>query len=83
LEGKKPNAKIRQGLNTLMGIPLSADMTPQAIQAAQAVFKSQGKPQQSTPPSGKTQGSSSKLSKSDQSFLTGPQSLVARSQRKT
>lgn len=82
MDEKKPNSKVRQGLSMLIGTPLSGELTPQGIQAAQSVFIGKQK-QQPTQPSGKSPGNSSKLSKSDQAYMTGQQSLVARSQRKT
>ncbi len=79
MDGTKPGYAVRQSLSLLLGTPLSASLTPQGIQAAQAVFApKQGQAQPAgQPPS----GNKSKLSKSDQAFLTGPQSLVKRSQR--
>lgn len=41
LKGEKPSYKVRQGLSMLMGTPLSGEMVPSSIQAAQAVFASQ------------------------------------------
>ncbi len=82
LSGKKPPYKVRQGLSMLLGAPLSAEMTPSSIQAAQRVF-TQGveqPPTQPTPQQSKG-GDKSKLSKSDQSFLTGSQARQRRSQR--
>jgi hypothetical protein len=88
LAGKKPPYKTRQGISDVLGIPLSSEMTAENIRAAQATFQSQT-PQSS---SAGTEGTQSKkpktkrkssLSKSDQSFLTGPQALVGRSQRQS
>lgn len=81
LSGKKPSYKVRQGLSMLLGTPLSSEMTPQNIQAAQATFAMQGAPQQAGPAPQKAKKSTTALSKSSQSFLTGNQSLVGRSQR--
>jgi hypothetical protein len=82
LSGKKPSAKVRQGLSLLLGAPLTSGMTPQAIQAAQAVFSS-GLSQPPTKPPQKAPGGTSKtsLTKSDQSFLTGQQAREKRAQR--
>lgn len=79
LNGDRPSSKVRQGLSLFMGTPLSGELQPQSIQAIQAVFANK-KPQpqgQGAPKS----GSPSKLSKSDQSFLTGGQALQRRAQK--
>ncbi len=77
LDGKKPSYKIRQGLSLLFGVPLSAEMTPQNIMAAQATF--QGKQQQQ--PQAAPKQKPSALQKSDDSYLTGNQARIARSQK--
>lgn len=88
LEGNKPPHRIRQGLGLLLGSPLSSEMTPENMQAAQSVFTKKAT-QQTQPGMGTSQSkkpkqkSQASLSKSDQSFLTGGQSLVARSQRQS
>ncbi len=83
LKDKKPPYKIRQGLSMLLGAPLSSEMTPASIQAAQSAFL-KGTPQT---PSGQApqaaSGNKSKLSKADQAFLTGPQARQRRSQRES
>lgn len=79
LDNKKPSSKIRQGLSMLMRSPLSGEYTPQNIQAAQSVFIMKGNQQKSQPSGGN--GSASKLTKSDQSYLTGGQALQRRSQK--
>lgn len=84
LQGEKPNYAVRQGLSMFMGTPLSGELTPRNIQAAQAVFQNQQQQQQNQSPAKpvtKDKKNTSKLSKSDQSFLTGNQALVARSQK--
>lgn len=84
LEGKKPNSKIRLGLSTLMGTPLSGEMTPQNISAAQSVFaQKSGSPQVQGAGAAPKKGSPSALSKSDEAFLTRDQALAARQQRKS
>ncbi len=82
LKGKKPGAKVRQGLSMLMETPLTGGLTPQGIQAAQAVFAAKPQAQQPGNEAQKSGGKKS-LSKSDQSFLTGSQALVGRSQRQS
>lgn len=78
LEGKKPSYKVRQGLSLFMGAPLSSELTPQLIQAAQLTFvgKQQQPDQHQPPPKGKKAA----LSKSDEAFLTGDQALTKRAQ---
>ncbi len=84
LSGKKPSYTMRQGLSLFMGTPLSGEMTPQNIRAAQAVFQSQGSPQQGAPQQGqKPPKKTSALSKSSQAFLTGGQSVARRQQRQS
>jgi hypothetical protein len=82
LKGEKPNYTVRQGLSLLMGAPLSGELLPQNIQAAQAVFqpKPSSVPQEQST-SGTKKSKKSALTKSDQSFLTGNQALVERSQK--
>lgn len=82
LEGKRPNAKTRQSLSLLMGTSLSGELTPQGIQAAQATFIKSPQPNAGAQAPKKKQ-STSHLSKSDQSYLTGQQALTARQQRQS
>jgi len=77
-KGEKPSFKVRQGLSMLLGTPLSGEMQPQNIQAAQAVFLPKSAP---ALPKGPSQSSAKSLSKSDQAYLTGGQSLQRRSQK--
>ncbi len=80
MEEKKPPYKVRQGLSLLLGTPLSSELTPSAIQAAQQTFaQANAQRQQHQGPAPKK--NTSKLSKSDRSFLTGQQALVERSQK--
>lgn len=81
LNDKKPAFHIRQGLSLLMGTPLSGELSPQHIQAAQATFQVGGKqPEQGQAPT-KNKKNTSTLTKSDQSFLTGNQARTAREQK--
>lgn len=89
LEDKRPSHKVRQGLSLFMGTPLSAELKPQNIMAAQATFQATGNGNQGNmpgspgqPPSSGKKGKSSKsaLSKSDQAFLTPNQALAERQQ---
>lgn len=81
LSGKKPPYKIRQGLSLLMGASLSSEMTPQSIQAAQSVFANKNQQQPAAPKQGGGSSATSKLSKSDQAYLTGSQARQKRAQR--
>lgn len=79
LEDKKPHYKVRQGLSLMMGTPLSSEMTPQNIMAAQATFlNKQPQSQEGGEPQKKKKAS---LDKASQSLMTGNQSLVGRSQK--
>lgn len=85
LEGKKPNAKVRQGMSLLMGTSLSGPLTPQSIMAAQSVFQAQKSSPEDKQPSQqatkKQSGSKKALSNSEKSFLTGDQAREVRQQR--
>lgn len=82
LKGEKPSYHIRQSLTHLMGTPLSGELTPQNIMAAQAVFQAQKQNDQGGPGASapKSKSSAKSLTKSDQSYLTSNQSLVSRQQ---
>jgi hypothetical protein len=82
IDGKKPHHRMRQGLSLFMGAPLSSELTPEGIQAAQAVFASAAPAQQQAAPQKSKKGTQS-LSKSDQAFLTQDQALEKRSQRQS
>lgn len=79
LKGEKPSYKVRQGLSLYLGVPLSGEMSPQNIQAAQATF--QNKQQQPQGGGGAPKKSTSSLTKSDDAFLTGNQARAARQQK--
>lgn len=79
LKGEKPSYKVRQGLSLYLGVPLSGEMSPQSIQAAQATF--QNKQQQPQGGGGAPKKSTSSLTKSDDAFLTGNQARAARQQK--
>lgn len=82
LKGHKPSYKVRQGMSLFLGVPLSGEMTPQNIQAAQAVFQAQkGAANQQQPEGGKPKKNTSSLTKSDDAFLTGNQARTARQQK--
>lgn len=84
LNGEKPNHIIRQGLSLMLGTPLSGELNPQNIIAAQATFQQPSSPntgQTSQQPSTKNKKSTSSLTKSDQAYLTGNQALIGRSQK--
>jgi hypothetical protein len=80
LKGEKPHYGVRQGLSMLMATPLSGDLYPQNMQAIQATFR----PPMPVPQAGqatKPKKNTSKLTKSDQSFLTSNQALASRQQK--
>ncbi len=80
LSGEKPNYKIRQGLSMLLGTPLSGEMTPANIQAAQSVFQKQPSQPQTgsgSAPAKKTNA----ISKSSQAYLLPDQASASRQQK--
>ena len=79
LDDKKPHYKVRQGLSSLMGAPLSAEMTPQNIIAAQATFLGT-KPQQSQGGSA-PQKKTAPLDKASQPYRTADQAAASRQQK--
>lgn len=83
VKGKKPPYATRQAMSMFLGTSLSSELTPQNIQAAQAVFQKQkGSQQQQQAPMAKgPKKSLSSLTKSDDAFLTGNQSRTKRMQR--
>lgn len=92
LENKKPPFKVRQAMSLYLGSPLSANMTPQNIMAAQATFArasadAQAAQQQQQPQKAKgnkpKEGKGKSLSKSDQSFLTSNQAIAERQQKQS
>lgn len=80
IDEKKPSYKVRQGISMFMGAPLSSEMTPQSLMAAQSTFVPQQAQQQSPGPP-KKKRSTSTLSKADQAYLTGPQAREERGQK--
>jgi hypothetical protein len=80
LAGKTPNLKTRMGLSLFLGVPLSSEMTPQAMTAIQNVFKNPGaQPQQgnTSPPASKTKD----LTKIGQGYLTANAAAASRQQK--
>lgn len=81
LKEEKPNYKVRQALSLFMGVPLSTEFTPAAIQAAQAVFANKQQPQQQQQQKAPSKSDSNKLSKSDQAYMTNSQARTVRAQK--
>jgi hypothetical protein len=82
LEKKKPSLKTRQGLSTFFGVPMSSELSPQNVMAAQATFQKDQPQQGQGQPQGKApKKSSSSLTKYDDSFLTSNQARVGRQQK--
>lgn len=78
VKGNKPSYKVRQGLSMLMGIPLSGEMTPANIQAAQGVYM----PQQPQPSAGGlSKKGSSGLAKASNAYLTSGQAREERANK--
>ncbi len=80
VDGVTPPYGVRQALSMFMGAPLSSELMPANIQAAQNVFAMKKPPEQQGQGGGGKQkkGSPSALSKSDQAFLTSNQALQKR-----
>lgn len=81
VDGKKPPYAVRQGLSLFLGTPLSGELTPQAIQAAQGVFASAKQAQQQQPAPPKQKKGTAMLSKSSQAFLSDDQARERRQQK--
>lgn len=79
MSGKKPSYKVRQGMSLLIGIPLSGEMSPQNMMAAQATFQNK----QAQQPGGQPQKKLSAISKSYESNLTANEASAARQQRQS
>lgn len=86
MAGESPDSHVRAGLGALVGAPLSGEMTPALVVAAQAVFAAPV-PQQAQgqgggkPSGGKGQGSKKALTGSDKAFLTDDQARQERQQK--
>ncbi len=79
MEGKKPSYKTRQAMSMFMGTPLSGELTPQNIHAAQATFNLgsiQPQQSQSSPPK-----KTSALQKTSQAYLTADEAAASRQQK--
>ncbi len=81
LNGKKPSYKVRQGLSLFLGTPLSSEMSPQNIAAAQATFQSSGGGNQAAGRNGVTKSKGSALKEESQSLLTANQAAASRQQK--
>lgn len=81
LDKKKPSYKIRDQLSLIMGVPLSSEMKPQNIQAAQAVYAPKKMPMQQQGQAEKPKKNTNSLSKSDAAFLTSDQAIIKRQQK--
>lgn len=79
IDGKKPPYKVRQAMSLFMNTNLSSELSPQNIQAAQAVFAQKKQDQQqATAPKKQSASSTKSLTKSDQAYLTGNQAREKR-----
>lgn len=78
LNHRKPPYHIRQGLSMLLGTPLSGEMAPQNIMAAQATFQAKKATQ---PEGGQPQKKTSALAKTNQSYLLPNQAAAERQQK--
>jgi len=78
LDGDKPSFGVRQSLSMLMGTPLSGELSPQNIMAAQATFQSK-KPDPAQ--GGGQPKKTGSLTKTSQSYLLTSQALAERQQK--
>lgn len=86
MDGEVPDAHVRAGLSQLVGAPLSGEMTPALIQAAQATFAATVPQQAQAQGGGKTggksgQGSKKALQNADKAYLTDDQARQERDQK--
>lgn len=81
LAGEKPMAKVRAGLSMLMGAPLSGELSPQNIMAAQATFQTKQSQPGSQQPAAGGSAKPSALQKVDQSYMTAGQAAASRQQK--
>ncbi len=80
LSGKKPSYKVRQGLSLFLGVPMSSEMSPQNVAAAQATFQGRG-PAQQAGGNGATKSKPGALKEESQSLLTPNQAAASRQQK--
>lgn len=79
LKGKKPSYKARSALSMFLGAPLSGELLPSNIQAAQSVFAKQAAAKQSKDQEPrKIKKSSVSLTKSSEAYLTDDQAREKR-----
>lgn len=76
MDDAKPSYASRQGMSMFLGTPLSGELTPQAIMAAQATFAPKQSPQPPAP--GKTKKGTAPLSKAANDTWTGDQAAERR-----
>jgi hypothetical protein len=76
LKGQKPNHKVRQGLSMFLGAPLSGEMKPANIMAAQATFQ-----MQQAQPAPAPKKKLSAIGKTDDHHLTAIQAATGRQQK--
>lgn len=81
LSGARPPYATRQGLSLLLGAPLSSEMTPSSIAAAQAVFATQKQARAQAQGKPATKEKKSAIGQADESYRTSNQAAIARSQR--
>jgi hypothetical protein len=81
ISGKKPDYKVRQGLSLLLGAPLSSEMTPANIQAAQGVFRKAASQTQTAAGNAQPKKKLSAVSKSAQAYLLPEDAAASRQQK--
>lgn len=78
LNGEKPTYKKRQMMSLFLGAPLSSEMLPQSIQAAQGVFRNQDAAKAQIGQAQKNKKGTAPLSKADDNAWTSDQAAQKR-----
>jgi hypothetical protein len=81
LKGEKPKHSVRQGLSMFLGAPLSSEMSPQNIMAAQATFRSSAQGPGGSGPTKPPTPKAGALSKFAQGYLTADEAAAGRQQK--
>lgn len=78
LAEEKPSYRVRQSMSLFLGAPLSSEMLPESIQAAQNVFKTQAAQRAQMGQAQKTKKGTAPLTKSDDNAWTADQAAAKR-----
>lgn len=80
LKGERPSHRVRQGLSLFMSTPLSGELSPAHMQAAQAALQGV-RGQKPSQGSGTSPAKTKGLEKADDSYLTANQAAASRQQK--